>query len=106
MFVHVCAYVCGVCLCMCMKACVCTCGVWVCVCLCHCGRVCDVHACIPCPTGTADCSWATTGYKGITGLALDPNSGALFVVVTNFDTEDTSTVCRVPPGGGADDPRA
>jgi hypothetical protein len=40
--------------------------------------------------------------NGPRGVALDPNSGALFVVNPGV----VNTVCRVPPGGGADNPRA
>ena len=67
-----------------------------------CAWVCGgpVHSCICGPAGAADCSWAT-GFNGPLGVALDPSSGALFVA--NYYT---NTVCRVPPGGGADDPRA
>ncbi len=45
--------------------------------------------------GAADCTYAT-GFNIPYGVALDPSSGALYVV--NYGI---SSVCRVPPGGNA-----
>ncbi len=95
-YVYVSLYVCMfVCLCMCVF-------VRVCLCMCVYVSMCGVpgHACIRRPAGTVDFSWAT-GFNKPGGVALDPSSGALFVV-----NGGTRPVCRVPAGGGADDPRA
>ncbi len=59
-----------------------------------------VNACMCRPAGAADCNWAT-GFNRPVGVAFDPSSGVLFVTNTG-----AGTVCRVPAGGGADDPRA
>jgi hypothetical protein len=114
MYMHICMSVfCSsvfpcVCLCLCVCVClfVCMCVtvcmfwcVYVCVCICVC--VCALRACACIHmSGVANCSWAT-GFNGLYGVAFDSSSGALFAV--NFGTR---TVCRVPPGGGADDLRA
>jgi hypothetical protein len=49
-------------------------------------------------SGAPDCSWPNVGLiQYPTGVALDPSSGALFVT-----KQETKTVCRFPPGAGAD----
>jgi hypothetical protein len=55
-------------------------------------------------SGAADCSWATVPDCAV-AIALDPSSGALFVVNRRL-WSGTNAVCRVPPGGGVYDPRA
>ncbi len=59
-----------------------------------------VRAYLCCLSGATDCSWAT-GFNIPYGVAVDPSGGALFVA-----NSGTNTVCRAPPGRGADDPRA
>ncbi len=71
-----------------MRACVCVC-VRVCACVCVCKGA-----------GAVDCGWAT-GFNYPMGVALDSRNGALLVTNVN-----DNTVCLVPPGGGADAPRA
>jgi hypothetical protein len=100
-------YIGTLCMCVSLRVCVCvSVSVYGFVCACICLCMCDVpvHAYTCCPSGAADCSWAT-GLNNAYGVAVDPSSGALFVT-TQVANTNTARVCRVPASGGADDPRA